>query len=203
MNCQKYRFKAQQQKTTWLKNIPDFLLYFHVIGDPNMEKSYNFDYNEKILWVKTEDDYNSLPKKVIASYQAILETFDFKYIFKTDDDQKLIKADLFHILQGVLENKKPKVHYAGHIVDVHTPYLCKYNKIHPELPDNLPLYKTKYCNGRFYILSREAVKDLSKKRNLIEKEYLEDYAIGYYLNDVFKENIMEIKNEKFFIDFVV
>ena len=46
-------------------------------------------------------------------------------------------------------------------------------KIHPELPKQLPLYKTKYCSGRFYFLSREAVSHLIAKRESVCKEYLE------------------------------
>ena len=43
MNCKKYVNKAQFQKQTWLKNIPSFLKYYHVIGDPLLETEYKFD----------------------------------------------------------------------------------------------------------------------------------------------------------------
>lgn len=91
MNCKKYAKKAKFQKMTWLKSIPSSLLYYHVIGDENLERDFYFDDQERILWVKTLDDYNSLPKKVIAAYNAVNETLNFKYIFKTDDDQILVK----------------------------------------------------------------------------------------------------------------
>ena len=39
-----------------------------------------FDFNNSILYVKTNDDYVSLPKKVIAAYEAIHETYIYKYI---------------------------------------------------------------------------------------------------------------------------
>ena len=86
MNCKKYEKKALFQKQTWLKTIPPFLKYYHVIGDPLLETEYKFDNENNILWVKVDDDYNSLPNKVITSYNAIYETFQFKYILKTDDD---------------------------------------------------------------------------------------------------------------------
>jgi len=80
-NCQKYRHKALKQKETWLK---DFTLmpYFHVIGIPELTSAYKFDLEEKILYVKVADNYNSLPKKVIAAYEAIYKTYTFQYIFK-------------------------------------------------------------------------------------------------------------------------
>ena len=51
------------------------------MGDNNLETEYKFDEESLILYVKTGDDYNSLPKKVITSFKAINETFTFKYIF--------------------------------------------------------------------------------------------------------------------------
>jgi len=69
-----------------------------------------------------------------------------------------------------------------------------------ELPKNIPVYATKYCNGRFYFLSKEAVEYLITKKTNIMKEFLEDYAIGYNLHDYFKINILNITTTKIFTD---
>lgn len=68
-NCVKYRFKAVRQKETWLKDLPGLqnkLIYYHVIGDPKLEieSGYLFDEDERILWLRVDDDYNSLPKRL-------------------------------------------------------------------------------------------------------------------------------------------
>ena len=201
MNCQKYRKKALHQKETWLKKIPDYLIYYHVIGNPDMEEEFIFDNEERILWVKVEDDYNSLPKKVIKSYKAIHKTFNYKYIFKTDDDQLLTNEKFFDMIKGLIKAKNPQPHYGGNIVDVKQNYLCQYHRIHPELPANLPVLITKYCSGRFYFLSKEVIRDLIYKSEFISNEYLEDYAIGFHMNEKFKENMMHIMSDKFFNDF--
>ena len=200
MNCKKYQKKALFQKQTWLKNIPSYLRFYHVIGDELLNEPYKFDDANNILWVKTADDYNSLPKKVIASYQAVYEAFDFKYIFKTDDDQILVKPKFFDILKQMLETKIPKSHYGGYIVDVKQNYLSDYSKLHPELPKKLPILQTKYCSGRFYFLSKNAVINLLMKKEKIEKEYLEDYAIGYNLDPIYKQDILPIITTNFFTD---
>jgi len=184
-----------------LKSLTPKLIYYHVIGDPVLEKDFLFDNEERILWVKTRDDYNSLPKKVIAAYHAINETFDYKYIFKTDDDQNLVNSKFFDTIINILTVKTPQIHYGGHIVDVPFAYLSQYYRIHPELPKHLPVYQTKYCNGRFYFLSNIAVFDLIIKRNQIETEYLEDYAIGFNLDSLFKNNILDLKTDNYFQDF--
>jgi hypothetical protein len=152
MNCKKYMKKALFQKRTWLPLIPSYLKYYHVIGDENLETKYKFDNENRILWVKVEDDYNSLPNKVIASYKAVSETFNFQYLFKTDDDQILVNNKFFDIITKLIESKTPKTHYGGYIVDVAKPYLSQYHKLHPELPSYLPIFQTKYCSGRFYFL---------------------------------------------------
>jgi hypothetical protein len=200
MNCKKYEWKADIQRNTWLKSIPDFIKYYHVIGNEDLETEYKFFQEANILYVKTPDDYNSLPNKVISSFKAINETFSYKYIFKTDDDQNLINEKFFEVLYNLLNAKGCSIHYGGHIVEVNTPYLSEYYKIHPELPKELPIQITKYCSGRFYFLSHKAVQNLLTKRETIIKEFLEDYAIGYNLHNFFKNNILKLNTNKAFID---
>ena len=200
MNCKKYTNKALQQKNTWLPNIPSYLKYYHVIGDETLDTPYTFDDDNRILWLKVADDYNSLPKKVITAYEAIYDTFNFKYIFKTDDDQTCLKTTFFDTLMTLLGNKIPNPHYGGFVVDVKQPYLSQYYKIHPELPTYLPIFATKYCSGRFYFLSRSAISSLLNKREEISKEVLEDYAIGLNLDDRFKTNILNIATNNYFVD---
>jgi len=198
MNCKKYRSKAIYQKNTWLKLLPAYIKYYHVIGDNNLDCEYKFDNNDNILLVKTMDDYNSLPNKVITSYKAVNETFNFKYLFKTDDDQILCNDKFLNMLCRIIKTKEPSPHYGGYIVNVDRPYLSKYYILHPELPKYLPLFVTKYCSGRFYFLSYDAIEYLLTKKNDINKEYLEDYAIGYNLPNVYKIGILNIDTNKYF-----
>lgn len=202
-NCKKYTDKANLQKQTWLKNLKN-IIYFHIIGDPLLDDDdgFSFDYKNNILYVQTEDDYNSLPKKMIAAYKAIASTYNFKYIFKTDDDQHLNNDRFFEAIIKIINNQIYKISYAGKIVDVKVPYKSEYYKIHPELPHDLIIQKTKYCSGRFYLLSRAAIKSLLMERKNIEKEYLEDYAIGFYLPSFLKDShhMLNIDTDKYFQD---
>ena len=200
MNCERYRHKAELQKKTWLAGVT--FPYYHVIGYGGND--YRFDHEERILWVAAPDDYNSLPKKVMAAFAAVRKQFPkIKYIFKTDDSEALKPKDtnnFFQIIRGVMEVKSPKVHYAGNIVDVPQPYLSKSHLMHPELPEYLPILATRYCSGRFYVLSIEAVCSLILKREAIGREYFEDYAIGLHLNPLLKETMLKIDVDIFFSD---
>jgi hypothetical protein len=185
---------------TWLKALPSYLKYYHVIGDEMLETEFAFDDENRILWVKVADDYNSLPNKVITAFNAVYETFNFKYIFKTDDDQILVKPQFFDVVKSIVESKVPVPHYGGYVVDVKQPYLSQYHRIHPELPKELPLYVTRYCSGRFYFLSKSAISNLINKRENIVKEFLEDYAIGFNLDEHFKTNMLSLATNNFFTD---
>jgi hypothetical protein len=202
MNCMRYREKALIQKAGWLQSLPEGLAYYHVIGNPGLETPYVFDNEERILWVKTLDDYNSLPKKVVSALHAVRNSFKFKYVFKTDDDQILQDPNFFDMIIDKLVRKpsKMKAHYGGQVVDVQIPYLSQYFQIHPELPQDMIIQKTEYCSGRFYFLSPEAVTNLVSKRENIEKEYLEDYAIGLNLNPVFKKVMIPVQSDQHFKD---
>jgi hypothetical protein len=220
-NCEKYRYKALKQKDTWLQQLPPNIIYYHVLGqvqstnlnqgqspnlNPNLDQDYIIDEPNKILYVNVADDYNSLPKKVIAAYKAINSIYDFKYIFKTDDDQNVKNTRFFNILMIILKNDANanaiKTHYGGHIVDIKQPEKSTYYRIHPELPKNLILHATRYCSGRFYFLSWEAVQKLIERKNDICNEYFEDYAIGYYLPSNLKNNMLQLDTDKHFNEFL-
>ena len=207
MNCEKYIYKATKQTDTWLGGLK--LPYYHVIGDPYLEDDYMFRDDKHVLFVKTKDDYNSLPHKVIASYEAVKNRFsDLRYILKTDDDQMLQSDNPYQFFLRIAtmlkkaEMESFKIHYSGNVVNVNQAYISKYHQIHPELPLDIPILPTKYCSGRFYILSVEAIDDLLKKKNYIQKEYLEDYAIGYYLDDNYKSTIKHLPTNVFFKDII-
>jgi Galactosyltransferase len=203
-NCVKYRFKALKQKDTWIPDLLKNILYFHVIGVPQLTNDFEFDISENLLYIKVEDDYNSLPKKVITAYSAINKTYNFKYIFKTDDDQQVTNIKFFHIVINLLNKKytdnESRIHYGGHIVDVKQAYKSEYYRIHDELPKDLIVNVTRYCSGRFYFLSNDAVRQLIQKNDEISGEYLEDYAIGYNLQDIYKNNMLLLDTNKYFID---
>jgi hypothetical protein len=194
MNCEKYHKKAQFQKEGWLKQLPLELIYYHVIGKDNLEVDYIFNDIDRVLYVKTLDDYISLPNKVISAYSAVYSEFNFQYIFKTDDDQHLTKPYMLQQWMNTIINNKPN--YGGNLITINT-HISEYYLFHSELPNNIVLQATKYCTGRFYFLSNIAVYNLIQKRSLFKSEYFEDYAVGYYLDSDIKSNFMQLNNDIF------
>ena len=197
MNCEKYKYKALKQKSTWLSQVDPNIPHFHVIGNPELTTEYLFDKNDKILYVKTPDDYVSLPKKVIKAYEAVNNEYTFNYIFKTDDDQELLDDGFFSKLMKTLSTNA--YNYGGRLLYVNNHY-SKYYMIHSELPHNLLLKKTSYCSGRFYFLSKAAVINVLGKSEIIKQHVIEDHAIGYYLDDDLKMHILNFVTDHFFRD---
>ena len=203
MNCKNYKHKALQQKNTWLKYLPNYIKYFHVIGDKtlceNNETEYIINNDENILYVNTKDDYNSLPSKVIQSFNVINKEYEYKYIFKTDDDQMLTQPTFFDTFIKLLASRNPITYYGGFSISVKS-HISSYYMEHDCLPRDLLLEETTYCNGRFYLLHCKAVENLLTKKDEISKKYIEDHAIGYFLDNSFKENLLHFDNKKMFTD---
>jgi hypothetical protein len=202
MNCTKYAYKAHYQKNTWLKKLPETIPYFHVLGNPSLQTEYEFDHSNHTLTVKTKDDYVSLPHKVISAFAAVNQTYDFKYIFKTDDDQNLVFDNFFTTVTKLLQEKTPAPHYGGNIISIRE-HISTYYTIHSELPRDLLMKATTYSSGRFYFLSRDAIESLLQKKSDIAKEYFEDYAIGLHLESSLKENALVIKTDNIFKDIIM
>jgi len=208
LSCKKYRFKAEQQKRGWLRQMPQSLRYFHIEGDPTLNREYIFLDKENKLIVRTEDDYVSLPRKVMAAFYAIMQRFQFKYLWKTDDDQNCIlsRPDIYfgNLQSSLLAAKKSSMpfHYGGNIIHVRKQHVSSYYTKHPELPKNLSIEPVSYCSGRFYFLSHTAIMYLLEfERKQIEGMFLEDYAIGRCLHQYYKSTMLHVESEAIFRDF--
>lgn len=199
LNCYKYKSKAEHQKNTWLKTLNDDITYFHIIGDSNitLNNKYMIDHSNNIIYTNTKDDYVSLPHKVIVALEAINENYNYKYIFKTDDDQMLKNDKFFNIISKLLSAKE--YNYGGRVLSV-PDHNSNYHVIHDELPKKLFLKGTTYCTGRFYILSKLSVDYLITQKSKIIKHIIEDHAIGLYLSDKLKGLTLNIMTDNFFID---
>ena len=201
MTCYKYKNKTEIQRQSWLKELPENMIFYHVLGDKDKCKGnkYLFDENNHILYVATNDDYNSLPHKVIQSFEAVSKQYDYKYIFKTDDDQMLVRSNFFVEFTKLLSQKKD-YHYGGNSISIED-HISSYHNSHSCLPKDLLLKKTVYCNGRFYFLSKDAVEYIVSFTEQIKKHYIEDHAIGLYLDDRFKgKHMLSFDTHKHFHD---
>ena len=202
LNCYKYKYKRQLQIDTWLKIIPPELKYFHIIGDKEKcgDKNFLIDTSNNIIYTSTPDDYPSLPYKLITALDAIHNTYDYKCVFKTDDDQVLLQNDFFHRLIKILNEKL--FDYGGYIVNIIQDRISSYWRKHSSLPKNYLLKKTQYCNGRFYLLSEKSIVGLLKYKNFFKNCFIEDHMVGFILTQQEKivSSILPINSSMLFQD---
>lgn len=202
-NCKKYYYKRELQLNSWIKKLKPNVKYYHVIGDrkrfENIDSDYIFDQDSRIIYVNTDDDYLSLPEKLITAYQAVNENFVYKYIFKTDDDQE-VREDFWEI---ILSNLEENIHYGGFKTTLKKEEKIfgknPYTDEHPELLEReIILEKGSYCGGRFYLLSNKAINNLLINKKEIKKRVIEDHAISYYLDEKLKVNALYFNIDEYF-----
>lgn len=194
-SCFKYQHKAQQQKETWLKNLPKDIEYFHVMANEKIQEDFIIDKENKLIILKCEDDYVNLPKKVIRAYEVVYSCFNFDFILKTDDDQQA-DVEFFKNITNLINCFD--VNYGGFSIRINQRMSTGRDPLHPEVTDVIR-EPTRYCNGRFYFLSKLAIADLLTKKKEFEQRQVEDYSVGFYLSERIKEKTIYLPDtEKWF-----
>lgn len=218
LSCRKYKTERREgQIKQFLQNndIMKGMRYFHLVGDQRLfkkkdketkehkKRGYIIKENENIIYTNTKDDYLSLPHKTIMGFKALFENYSFKYIFKSDDDQRVIVPKIFSILAAALLQKKPD--YVGNMYILHKKVEQYQPRVHAKdgfpkgyvVGDGLP-----FTNGRLYALSRRNIEDLVTNHfHLIKKELSEDWAIAKYMKKEYRLNNFAFKSLKVMVDY--
>lgn len=144
-SCQKNKYRHEHYK-----NYLNELNYLIVEGGHNKD-----ELKDKMLLLDVEDNYKSLPKKVLKAYTFIYNNYKNVNILKIDDDSYLDVKKLQKI--------KFNFDYGGLV----------YNDCYKNI-------KYKFAFGGGYYLSNKALGILIKNFN-INTELQEDKAVGYSL----------------------
>lgn len=85
MNCKNYEWKADIQRNTWLKKIPSFITYYHVIGNENLESEYKF--------VNDTDNNNNNDNNIIEEHFSNINDYciDLENKLKLENLDNIIK----------------------------------------------------------------------------------------------------------------
>jgi hypothetical protein len=196
LNCKKYAGKRHIQRSTWLPNIR--IRWFHVIGDPTISSEYEYNESENIMYVQCNDTYEALPKKTYLAILAVKNLFpDVEYILKTDDDMKCEIRAFEAMLEAVVGYD-----YGGEIVNVDNDHESKYHypNVSPEYQKPSMMFKTQYCPGRFYFLSRNTTRSLIAQKEFFAEQMYEDYAVGYLATRIPNLKILNLNAKAIFHD---
>lgn len=174
LTCNKNINRLEVIKKYWVNELYKYDIEFYfIISSKNIDDTY-IDGN--ILYVKLDETYENLPKKMFCAYEYLYNNKTFEYIYKIDDDCVL---NIDNMLSFNYQNYDYIGHDAGHDGFNRT---WHYNKCdNPSLnitPYNKP-YLGQWCAGGCgYYLSKKSVSIIVKNKNFIFDELYEDKAFG-------------------------
>lgn len=157
---------------------PDFIAYYFV-GEPEMPVDYKVDEKDRTVYLRTPDNYESLPQKVSLAMKFAAEHFydEIDGLFKTDDD---IVLDLDRLKSCIDDNKKHGYFgIASHVDEYLSDYhfgKCESEEIN-SIKQSVPTCD--YCSGGGYYLEKSLLKHVyENEANTI----FEDVSVGITLN---------------------
>ena len=168
---------------------------YYLYGEPELEDDCVVDKESKIIKVKCEDNFESLPKKTYYMLKVFLgceEFNDYEHIIKIDDDTELnIRYEQLETTE--LFNKN--LNYMGHrlIKSGPMPHNYHFGKCADNLLNLKPFELNEHTNwgaGYLYILSRKAsdiiCSVLDDSPDILTENMYEDMMVGRILinNDI-------------------
>jgi hypothetical protein len=172
----------EEQKNHLLNTNNDRFIFYYFIGDMNLSENYKVDEENKIVYLKVPDNYESLSLKTYYAMKFISENYldQISGVFKTDDD---IILDIDKLSKCIDENKKHKYFGVGagsgaYESDYH------FGKCESITLNSRKLFipECKYCAGGGYYISKELINNILDNIKIFEDVIFEDAAVGVSMN---------------------
>ena len=189
ISCKKNldKIKILREKLYQKINLP----YCFVVGEPELSSDWANDGN--ILYVKSPDNYESLPLKVFQALECLHCCFDFQGVLKLDDDTWIKDIPRFLELIDWLETESTH-DYLGNIRGYSLGRSWHFSKCESKSVDQTPYdlpFLARWCDGGSgYFLSRKSLTVLfeytMKYPGCFRGELYEDVLVAkiLYLNGI-------------------
>ncbi|MGD1703203.1 tetratricopeptide repeat protein [Dapis sp. BLCC M229] len=189
ISCKKNldKIKILREKLYQKINLP----YCFVIGEP--ELSSDWQNKGDILYVKSPDNYESLPLKVFQAFQYFHCCFDFQGVLKLDDDTWIKDMPRFLELIDWLSTESTQ-DYMGNTIGYSIGRSWHFSKCESKSIDKTPYdlpFVARWCDGGSgYFLSRKSLEILfeytMKYPGCFRGELYEDVLVAkiLYLNGI-------------------
>lgn len=181
LSHEKSKFR-NDQRIHLLNTNNDRFIFYYFIGDMSLSENYKVDEENKIVYLKIPDNYESLSLKTYYAMKFISENYLDKIsgIFKTDDD---IILDVDKLSNCIDENKEHKYFgvkaFSGGYESNYHFGKCEsieLNKTTSFIP------KSNYCAGGGYYISKELITNILDNIEIFENVIFEDAAVGVAMN---------------------
>jgi hypothetical protein len=167
------------------QNKYENFVYYYFIGAVDLKSDFLVDEKNKIVYLRTQDNYEGLSLKTLKAINFINTHYKdtVKGIFKTDDD---IDIDLELLYQVLEENSNEK--YFGNKCtnpDSKSSYhigKCEDPRFNNNLVD-VPI-DTEYCSGGGYYIHNSVLDQIIKNDHSFYNILFEDIAMGKCMKDL-------------------
>jgi hypothetical protein len=180
ITCFKKIKQAMEQQNTWVSQLQSLgIRCLFVAGDPSLQHP---ELTGNYLILPVEDSYECLPKKVFYAFSFVYRHYQFRYLYKVDDDA-YVNGIYFMYLHQILEGH----HYLGKGKTVGADFNRQWHqgKCQKDSLNRLPYPAQRitpgvtYARGEAgYFLSREALESLFPYERYIVSDLYEDKVIG-------------------------
>ena len=177
ITCAKNIKKISILRQLWVHQLKVFgITVLFVVGNNKTKPTYIKD---DIIFVNGSDFYEGLPEKIFQAYKFIYQNFQFKYIYKVDDDViinplNLIKTRLkgdYIGIKKIVDKSFNRYWHKGKCKD------SSLNNI--GYPLNRIYYDTYHAKGESgYFLSKKAIDCIMKYEKYIITDLYEDKVFG-------------------------
>jgi hypothetical protein len=191
-SCKKYSFMIPYYLEKYANMGFDT---YYLYGEPDLEDDCVVDKETRIIKVKCEDNFESLPKKTYYMLKVFLgceEFSDYEHLIKMDDDTEL-NINYDQLEASDLFNKK--MDYMGHklVKSGQMPHNYHFGKCSDNLLNLKPFELDENVSwgiGYFYILTRKAAdiicNVIDDSQDILNENFYEDMMVGRILinNDI-------------------
>ncbi len=203
MNCKAYSFRREMQLKTWCKDIPDYITWWHVIGDPTLKEAI-YKPEQHLLIVPAPDTYEGLPHKLYQTCKFAYVHFpSLVGLIETDDDALIDMKRLMEII-----NKNTWRNYYGRFVHHgggQNFYGYDIANDKSKLPkDGIKTKKIDYIVGCIIYLSNKALDVVVHRPQFFHRPIYGDLYLGECLEDKFKpEREPQLYGDKFDFEYPI
>ena len=190
-------------RETWMEGYRDFkhpvIIKFSVgtLGlastDLDALDSEQLAFNDLLLLPDLRESYSNLTRKVLYSFVALDQSYDFSYLMKCDDDTFIV---LQSILDELSERTSKRSHYWGFFDGrAHVKKQGKWSEKEWFLCDRyLP-----YALGGGYVLSHDLVSRISSAADGLQLYNSEDVSVGVWLSPFEAERRHDVRFDTEFV----
>lgn len=175
--------KRSKQIERWRNSNVKNIEFYYFIGDPSIDSEFLIDEDQRIVYLKVPDNYESLTLKTSGILKFAHDKYGntIKGVLKTDDDIDVDPEKIVMMLE-----KNSDLDYYGLEVNIVNGYESIYHwgKCESDYWNSTRVLvpSVRYCAGGGYYVKSELIPKIQQMSHIYESIVFEDVATGMIMN---------------------